>query len=78
MHNKGWPEDIKPQWFNVIRRLQSVARENNQGLAVIDLRVLVDEDGTPVTWTEPRRQLLEPKRMSQHVLELLTENADSP
>jgi hypothetical protein len=76
--NKGWPEDIRPQWFNVIRRLQSVARENNQGLAVLDIRVLVDQEGTPITWTEPKRTLLEPKRMSEHVLELLTETVHSP
>lgn len=78
VHDQGWPDDIRPQWFNVIRRLQSVARDGNQGLAVIDMRVLVDEDGVPVIWTEPKRLLLEPKRMSQHVLELLTENANSP
>ncbi len=76
--NKGWPDDIRPQWFNVIRRLQSVARKNNQGLAVLDVRVLVDENGTPVIWTEPNVTLLEPKRMSEHVLELLTESVHSP
>jgi hypothetical protein len=62
----------------VIRRLQSVARRNNQGLAVLDVRVLVDENGTPVIWTEPNVTLLEPKRMSEHVLELLTESVHSP
>lgn len=79
MHNsRGWPDDIRPQWFNVIRRLQSVARDGNQGLAVLNMRVLVDEDGTPVTWTEPKRTLLEPKRMSEHVLELLTDTDNNP
>ena len=78
MDSKAWPDDIKPQWFNVIRRLQSVARENNQGLAILSIRVMVDEDGAPVIWTEPERLLLEPKRLSAHALELWTETVLSP
>lgn len=73
---KAWPEDVRPQWFNVIRRLQSVARNSNQGLAVLRITVMVDGDGTPVVWTEPHRMLLEPKRAAQHVLELLFEDTD--
>lgn len=45
---------------------------------MLNMRVLVDEDGTPVTWTEPKRTLLEPKRMSEHVLELLTDTDNNP
>ncbi len=78
MGSQGWPDDIRPQWFNVIRRLQSVAREDNQGLAILAIRVMVDQDGTPVIWTEPERILLEPKRLSEHALELLTETVLSP
>ncbi len=68
---RAWPEDIKPHWFNVIRRLQSVARESNQGLAILQMRILVDGEGNPVVWTEPTRVLLEPKRAGQQVLEIL-------
>lgn len=75
MPDKHWPDDIRPQWFNVIRRLQSVARDGNQGLAILAIRVMVDDTGTPVIWTEPTRKLIEPKRMSQHALELLTESS---
>lgn len=78
MEHRGWPEDVRPQWFNVIRRMQSVARKDNQGLAVLNVRVLVDENGTPIIWTEPSVTLLEPKRLSEHVLELLTESVHSP
>lgn len=74
---RAWPEDIKPHWFNVIRRLQSVARESNQGLAVIEIKVMVDGDGTPVVWTEPKKKLLEPKRAAQQVLDMLFEEIDA-
>jgi len=73
---KAWPEDVRPQWFNVIRRLQSVARENNQGLAVMKIAVLVDADGTPVAWTQPIKKLLEPKRAAEQVLEMLLMEKD--
>jgi hypothetical protein len=73
---KAWPEDVRPQWFNVIRRLQSVARESNQGLAVMQIKVMVDGNGTPVIWTEPVKVLLEPKRAAEQVLEMLFEEMD--
>jgi hypothetical protein len=63
----GFPEDVKPQWsgplllwLNVIRRLQSVGRQKNEGYAVLTIRVLVDGDGKPVTWSEPECTKLEP------------------
>jgi hypothetical protein len=66
------PQDIRPEWFNVIRRLQSVAHEGNQGLAVLEISVLVDEKGDPIVWTEPKRTKLEPWRLANLVLRLLT------
>lgn len=77
MAGKAWPEDVRPQWFNVIRRLQSVARNNNQGLAVLQITVLVDGDGVPQTWTEPTRTLLEPKRQGEQLLKLLMGDEDA-
>ena len=65
------PEDIRPQWLNVIRRLQSVAKSGHDGNAMIQVSVLVDADGYPVSWTEPQRLPLEPKRMAQESLEAL-------
>jgi len=70
------PQDIRPEWFNVIRRLQSVAHEGNQGLAVLQIIVLVDDKGNPIVWTEPKRTKLEPWRLAGQVLHLLT--GDSP
>ena len=64
-------DDIKPQWLNVIRRLQS-ACYGNQGLAVLSIRVLVGADGEPICWTEPSRVKLEPKSAKLETLLDLT------
>jgi hypothetical protein len=53
------PLDIKVEWFKVIRRIQSVAKNN--GMALIDIRVLVDCDGIPILWSDPKVSLMEPK-----------------
>jgi len=54
------PKDIKPQWLNVIRRIQSVARKND-GVGIINIKVMVNQDGLPLFWIEPEMVLLEPK-----------------
>jgi len=69
--------DVKPQWLNVIRRLQS-ACHGNQGLAVLSIRVLVDASGEPVlwtqpTWTQPTRINLEPKSRALDTLLILAD-----
>src|SRR3990167_4613033 len=66
------PEDVKPAWLNVFRRLQSIASKRNGGIAVLTIRVVVDENGTPIFWTEPSCTLLEPKGQSHDILRLLT------
>lgn len=66
------PLDIKPIWFNPIRRLQSVASKSN-GLAILTMRFLVNERGEPVNWTEPKLTLIEPMRERQTILDLLGE-----
>lgn len=62
-----FPRDLKPQWyqlikdwFNVARRLQSVSRKQN-GHAILKILVLVNQDGKPLTWSNPKTILLEPK-----------------
>ncbi len=62
------PEDVNPEWLSVVRRLQSVAKSN--GLAVLNISILVDADGTPVAWTAPGKKLIEPKSMSGALLSL--------
>ncbi len=64
MENKR-PSDIRPQWYKqflkIVRRLQSVGR-NNDGFAIVSITVLINKDGNPVFYTEPKMILLEPKR----------------
>lgn len=68
MGNDNIPEDINKEWFGVIRRLQSISKSN--GLSVLSIAILVDNDGNPVAWTAPKKMLLEPKSMSGALLTL--------
>ena len=63
------PEDVKPAWINLIRRLQSVAK--SQGLSVISIDILVDADGSPISWSEPKKTMLEPKKSAGDLLRAL-------
>lgn len=62
------PEDIKPEWLSVVRRLQSVSKSS--GLSVVSIAILVDADGKPISWTAPEKILLEPKSISGALLAL--------
>ena len=70
--NYSLTDDIKPQWLNVVRRLQS-ACYGNQGLAVLSIRVLVDAEGEPICWTAPARVKLEPKSTGLDTVLLLAD-----
>jgi hypothetical protein len=67
-------DDIKPQWLNVIRRLQSVARRGNH-YGILSIKIVVDREGYPIQWTEPQRTGIEP--MSSDGLEKLIEDLTS-
>ena len=64
------PEDIKIEWLNVVRRLQSVAGMSS-GAAIIHMTIVVDQNGDPSFWAEPTLTKLEPKRCTSEILELL-------
>lgn len=66
------PLDIKPGWLNIARRLQSVAKTD--GLALVSITVLVDPDGVPRLWLEPTCKKIEPRRSTQEILELLSQD----
>ncbi|MFA4974451.1 MAG: hypothetical protein WC683_17735 [bacterium] len=59
MSNNSLPQDIRPDWLNVIRRLQSVACQQ-RGYAIITMSVVVDSNGCPVFWQSPQMIQLEP------------------
>jgi len=65
------PEDIQETWYNVTRRMQSIAKSN--GLSVITLKILVRADGEPVTW-QVDKHLLEPKSLQTALLDLIDLN----
>lgn len=65
------PLDVKPEWLNPIRRLQSVASKS-RGMAIVSMRFVVNENGVPVQWTDPKITLLEPKSDRRTILDLLT------
>lgn len=52
--NTTLTSDIHPDWLNIIRRLQSVGKTGNRGLAVLTIKVLVDAAGHPCRlWGDP-------------------------
>ena len=63
------PLDIRPVWFNVIRRLQS-ASSMNHGMAVINVNIVIKDD-IPQFWTSPKLTLIEPKGKQEEVLRFL-------
>lgn len=64
------PEDIKAEWLNVVRRLQSVAGKSS-GAAIIQMTIVIDQNGDPSFWAEPVMTKLEPKRCTSEILNLL-------
>lgn len=63
------PGDIKPHWFGVVRRLQSVTAKVRD-LAVVSIEIIIDSEGRPVLWTEPVLSRLEPQTRSARLVEL--------
>ncbi len=66
------PLDIKLPWLNVARRMQSVARTG--GFALVTITVLVDQDGCPRFWLEPACRKIEPKKATEEILQLLSQD----
>jgi hypothetical protein len=63
------PEDVQHEWLSVIRRLQSVSK--TQGLAVVNISVLVNDRGIPIAWLEPKVKKIEPKSSADTLLHLM-------
>lgn len=62
------PLDIQKKWYNIVRRMQSVAK--SEGLSIVSVKVLVEADGTPVTW-EVESHILEPKSLQKALLSMI-------
>ena len=66
------PEDIRPEWLNIARRLQSKARGRQPGLLLMRIDILVDLEGNPIIWSKPECILMEPTRMGDELRSLRT------
>lgn len=64
----GLPEDVQSKWYNITRRMQSVAK--SEGLSIVSVKVLVDADGVPITW-EVDSHILEPKSLQKALLSMI-------
>lgn len=64
-------KDIRREWLNPIRRLQSVAKKDNNGLIAIQMTFLVDYTGRLRNYSEPKCTKFEPKRAMEDFLDLL-------
>lgn len=64
------PLDIRTPYLNVLRSIQAHARQQC-GVALINITILVKEDGLPVAWTTPRVTKFEPKSNSDQIIEFL-------
>ena len=51
---------ILPSWEKIFLRMQSAARRA-QAPGVLTIKILIDDSGHPVAWSEPRLSKLEPK-----------------
>ena len=65
-------KDIHRNWFNVIRRIQSVGRSKNVVCcAIVSINVVINESGVPLLWSEPKCTLIEPMKDNMQLLDLL-------
>lgn len=65
--------DIHPQWLNIIRRLQQMAR-TQQGIAFLSVSVLVDMERGLFQWTTPTLRCFEPKASCDQLLQFFGEH----
>ena len=66
------PLHIQPKWFAFTARVQGLACQQN-GHAIITIKVLVDASGSPVLWSEPKLVKLEPLSGTQQWIGLLSD-----
>ena len=66
------PNPVLPAWWDVIRALNATAKSGACGVRLITVSVLVDRDGVPVRWTNPKVCRLQPGRRGvEEFLDLL-------
>lgn len=65
--------DVRPEWMNVVRRLQSAACGGSDGCKLITLTILTGTDGNPIVWSSPSVEAsnVEPARRVDAISEAL-------
>lgn len=71
--NGNCPEDLRPRYLSLARRIQSAGCEY-RGTTLVSITVVVDENGNPTYWTEPRSVNIEPAA-NKEIIELLASQA---
>jgi hypothetical protein len=66
--------DIKhfSSWLRIVRALQA-ASCSQQGLAVVKIVIMVNDDGEPIAYSKPKGIILEPKSRKEEFLSALDE-----
>lgn len=68
------------KWESLVKRLAGVAERecSNRGFAVMSVEILVDANGEPAFWTEPRLTKIEPRIgagvLMDRLLKIITQN----
>lgn len=65
----AWQSALK-EWLSVLSRLQSISGQQ-RGHAIVRILVLVDHEGNPIIWTEPKMTKLEPVSRTGDFLEAM-------
>jgi len=66
------PEHLRPPWVSIAKAMQDYARNKNNGMASVSIKVLVQADGNPLFWGQAVVKRLEPKRLQREDLEQFT------
>jgi hypothetical protein len=63
------PLDVKPVWFNLVRRMQSTVATNH-GAAILTVHVVMEDD-IPKFWFSPTVKFIEPKAKMEEIISFL-------
>ena len=65
-------QHLRPPWISIAKAMQDYARNKNNGMAIVSIKVLVQADGNPLFWGQAVVKKLEPKRLQREDLEQFT------
>lgn len=71
------PQHIRKEWLPILARLQQLAN-TQAGMAIVNMQIVVDEEGKPVCWIEPTMRRIEPRSRARLIRELFFGPLDDP